>query len=107
MEGRSRGRDPVRIGTVLDALLGPKGLGGRRSTLEHLRKAWIAAAGPDVAGHSRIRSLRRGVLTIEVDSGALCHQLAAFRKEELLVAVREDARRADVQDLRFRVGSLG
>ena len=107
MLGRSRGRDPVRIGTALDALLGPKGLGGRRRTLERLRGAWIAAAGPDIAGHTRVRSLRRGVLTIEVDSGPLCHQLAAFGKEELLVAVRDDARGAEVQDLRFRVGSLG
>jgi len=83
-----------------------RGLARRHRVNRDIVTAWIAVAGEELAGHTAVRGLRRGTLTIEVDSGPLCHELAAFRSQELLVALRERLRRADVQSLRFRVGSL-
>jgi predicted nucleic acid-binding Zn ribbon protein len=86
--------------------MGPKALGKRRRVNRDLLAAWEEIAGPELSSHTRVRSLRRGLLTIEVDSSPLCHQLASFRREELLVALKEKVRGTEVSDLRFRAGAL-
>ncbi|MAG57914.1 MAG: hypothetical protein CMJ83_16645 [Planctomycetes bacterium] len=94
------------LGNVLDGLLGRRGLSKRHRELAALRRAWANAAGDDVAGHTRVRGLRTGVLTIDVDSAPLCHRLAAFEKDRLLQAVQEQARKLWVAELRFRLGAF-
>lgn len=63
-------------------------------------------AGPELAGRSRVRSLVRGLLTVEVDSAPLCHRLASFEQRDLLAKLLEVIRKAEVTDLRFRVGAI-
>lgn len=100
------GSQPRDIGSALDDLLGRREMGGRQRRDEDLRRAWIEAAGPDIAKHTRVRGLHRGTLMIDVDSAALCHRLASFESERLLVAVKQSLRRGDVTDIRFRLGAF-
>lgn len=74
--------------------------------IEKARKAWWCAAGEELAGHTRVASLRTGVLTVEVDSAPLCHRLAAFEKDRLLARVLEAAHGVEVHALRFRHGAF-
>ena len=94
------------LGTVLDGLLGRRGLGRQHRQIEDVRAAWVRAAGEGTAAHTSVRSLRDGIVWIDVDSAALCHQLAAFERERLLVALTEGLTHAHVTDVRFRLGSL-
>ena len=66
----------------------------------------MAAAGEEIAAHTRVRSLRAGVLTVEVDSPALCHRLSSFEKERLLLGIKERVRKAPVCELRLRLGAF-
>ena len=86
--------------------MGPKALGRRRRVSRELTQAWIEVAGTEIANQTRVRGLRRGVLTIEVESSPLCHQLASFRRDDLLLALQARVRRADVMEIRFRAGPL-
>ena len=94
------------LSEVLDGLLGRRGLAKKHRQIEDVRTAWVRAAGEDTAAHTRVRSLAEGVVWIDVDSAALCHRLAAFEKERLLVALTEGLTHAHVTDLRFRLGAL-
>lgn len=102
----SRARGASELRDLLHGYLGRKGPGRRIRAGRELAEAWVAAAGPEVAAHTRTRSLRRGVLTVEVDSGPLCHELAGFRTEELLVALKQRLRDTEVSAIRFRIGTL-
>ena len=74
--------------------------------MEDARKAWVLAAGEDISGHTRVRSLADGVLWIDVDSAPLCHRLAAFEKEGLVASLTAALSVAHVTDIRFRLGAL-
>ena len=100
------GDQPKEIGSALDDLLGRRGLGGRQRQDDEFRRAWVEAAGPDTASHTRVRGLHRGTLMIDVDSAPLCHRLASFEHERLLLALKAALRRGDVTDIRFRLGAF-
>ena len=95
------------LGAVLDGLLKGRrgGLARRHRHVEDARRAWVSAAGQEVAAHTRVRSLIDGVLWIDVDSAPLCHRLAAFEKEGLIAALKDALQRAHVTDIRFRLGA--
>jgi predicted nucleic acid-binding Zn ribbon protein len=65
---------------------------------------WTEVAGPDVASHTHVRGARLGVLTIAVDSPPLCHELAAFRRADLLARMNERLGTKPLKDLYFRHG---
>ena len=98
---------PRDLGRIFDDLLKKSGVKGRSRAFEEVRRAWVAVAGPELADHTRVRSLMNGVLTIEVDSGPLCHRMASFQRDEFLGALQERVAQADIRDLRFRLGALG
>jgi predicted nucleic acid-binding Zn ribbon protein len=99
--------DPRPIGEPLrDFLKRAPAVKHSRATLEW-NALWSEVAGPAVSGHSRVRSIRHGVLTIAVDSPPLCHELASFRRETLLAAMNERiGGKAPLRDLYFRHGPL-
>lgn len=97
--------EPSAVGEFVPAVL--KGIRPRRgSVLEQVRRGWAAAAGPPVAKRTRVAGFERGVLTIEVASAALKHDLATFRQGELLEALAKALPGPLVRELRFRVSSL-
>jgi len=97
---------PKDLGKVIKNLMGPKALGRRRRVNRDVLAAWTEVAGEELLAHTRVKSLRRGLLTIVVDSPPLCHHLASFRREDLLIALKEKVKRVEIIDLRFRAGSL-
>ena len=97
---------PRPVGDILGGLMGRRGLGGRRKQVEELARAWVEVAGDDIADQTRVRGVHRGTLTIEVASPPLCHELASFRRDELLIALKERLGNTDIQDIHFRLGAF-
>lgn len=106
MRGVRRGRRPVH--TLRDAItsfMEISGL-GRRSLQDQLGRAWCEAVGPDAAAHTRLsRIIRRGVLSVSVDSPALLGELSGFRKAAILKVLRETVKRTYIEDIRFRLAA--
>jgi len=66
--------DPVPLAEAVDAVASNLGMGDARQ-LGVLDERWAEVVGEGVAAHARLRSLRRGVLTIAVDTGAWATEL--------------------------------
>ena len=66
--------DPVPVGEAIAAVGNELGYGDPR-VLGRLVGAWAEIAGPAIAEHAHVRSLRRGVLTIAVDAAPWATQL--------------------------------
>jgi predicted nucleic acid-binding Zn ribbon protein len=98
-----RGARP--LGDALSALFASKGFARLRAAGE-LEYAWIAAAGDSVAKQTKLGGVRHGVLLVTVGHSALLEELAAFRKSELLAALRAKVPGLSLQDIRFRVGPV-
>jgi predicted nucleic acid-binding Zn ribbon protein len=94
------------LGDVLGELVVGRGLVRVQATGD-LEAAWAEAAGPEVARHSRVAGLRHGVLQVTVVHPAQLEELVAFRKQDLLVALRCLLPNVRLRDLRFRVGEVG
>lgn len=75
---------------------------GKDPGFRRVLRAWRDAAGTEIFEHTRIASFTRGVVTVEVDSGPLLHELAVYLKRDLLRLLREKAE-APVSDLKFRL----
>jgi predicted nucleic acid-binding Zn ribbon protein len=98
-------RGPKVLSEILGELFTVKGYGQLRA-LGELEEAWNTAVGEPHCHQTRIGEVRRGVLTVIVAHPTLLEELAAFRKPELLQALRAGAPATPIQDIRFRVGSL-
>lgn len=90
------------VGELIASVVREVGLhkGGK---LDALEQAWREAVGREHATQTRLLRLRGGVLTIEVRSAALAHELEVYAKKALLVRLRETSKVA-LSDLRFKVG---
>jgi predicted nucleic acid-binding Zn ribbon protein len=98
-------RGPRPLADVLGELFAARGY-GRLHASNELEAAWEAALGEGYAGRTRLGDVRRGVLTVTVDHPALLEELSAYRKAELLRALRATARGSNVAALRFRIGPV-
>lgn len=97
---------PAALGDVLSELFASRGY-GRLRAVGALEAAWSEAVGEPAARQTRVSGLRHGVLTVTVAHSALLEELAAFRKAELLAALRRNEDLAGrLQDIRFRVGPV-
>ncbi len=92
------------LGEAIQQYLQKEGLLSR-SGKEDLPEAWRAAAGEEIAGHTQVCAMKRGVLRILVDSAPLLHELESFRKAELLEAMRGRCPKVTIRELRFVVQS--
>jgi predicted nucleic acid-binding Zn ribbon protein len=100
-------RTPPAVGAVLAALMRKAApLAKRRRSVVAVSEAWCRVAGAEVASHTRISSVREGMVTIEVDATPLCHRLDSFEKERLLADLVREVRGAEVRGLRFRHGAF-
>jgi predicted nucleic acid-binding Zn ribbon protein len=71
-----------------------------------LEDAWNAAVGEPSCRQTRLGEVRRGVLNVTVAHSTLLEDLAAFRKPDLLAALRSGAPATTIHDIRFRVGAI-
>ncbi len=107
--GRKPGyREPEQIKDVISGVIRglKKGVRGRRGELERLRAAWPEVVGQSIAGRSRIVAVDQGHIRIEVASAALKHDLATFRRTELLEQLKERLPDLNLRKMTVRVGSL-
>jgi predicted nucleic acid-binding Zn ribbon protein len=96
-------RGPENLAEILSRLFTARGWGRRQGRL-HLERAWEEAAGKDVAPHTRVGSLRRGVLEITVGNAVLLQELTHYHKRRLLEQLRKRLPGTSITDLRFRSG---
>jgi predicted nucleic acid-binding Zn ribbon protein len=97
-------KGPEPLGEILSRVFTARGWGRKQDRLR-LEQAWAAAVGPEHVAQTRLGSLRRGVLEVEVMSAVLMQELAHFHKRRLLQALREALPGTTLSDLRFRAGA--
>jgi predicted nucleic acid-binding Zn ribbon protein len=95
---------PENLADVLAKLFTARGW-GRKGERARLEQAWETAAGPQIAGQTRVLILKRQILEIEVRTAVLMQELAQFGKRPLLAAVREQLPGVTIKDLKFRPGA--
>jgi predicted nucleic acid-binding Zn ribbon protein len=78
----------------------------RDDRLKRLRAAWPGVVGPQAAERTRLVAFDQGVLSVDVASAALKHDLATFRREEILAALQERLEGARIKAVRYRVSDL-
>src|SRR5258708_532657 len=69
---------PEKLGEILTRLFTARGWGNKQDRLR-LEETWCTVVGTQTAGHTRVGSLRRGVLEVIVDSAVLLQELSNFR----------------------------
>lgn len=102
--GRSE-RDPRRIAESLDRVTGTIGA-PKAATLSTVFARWEEFVGPDIASHATPRSLRDGVLLVEVDQPAWAAQLG-FLAAQILSKLQAATGPDEVGEIRFRVAGAG
>jgi len=98
-------RGPRALSEILGELFTVRGY-GRLRALGELEEVWNTAVGEPHCHQTRVGEVRRGVLNVTVAHPTLLEELAAFRKPELLQALRAGASGTTIHDIRFRVGPV-
>jgi len=98
-------RGPRVLSEILGELFTARGYGRLRAAGE-LEEVWNTAVGEPHCHQTRVGDVRHGVLTVVVAHPTLLGELAAFRKAELLQALRAGAPGTTIHDIRFRVGPI-
>ncbi len=98
-------KDARPLGEILANYMRASGL-RRRSSSKGASAVWPLVAGESAARHSRVAGAKKGVLFVTVDSAACLHELANFRKAEILAALRNHEGCAHLHDIKFRLGAL-
>lgn len=99
-------RGPEKLADILSQLFTARGWGRKQDRL-HLERAWEEVAGSQYAAQTRVGSLRRGVLEIQVASAVLLQELTHFHRRRLLEQLRKRLPHTPITDLRFRTAVLG
>ena len=98
-----RGGDAESVGAILARVMKDV-RPARRKRRDKIADAWARIAGPEIALETRPATLRQGVLTVEVKSSSLLHELRSFRRDELLERLLAAEPSGRVTGLRFRLG---
>jgi len=98
---RPRSVPTAQVGDLVAKVVESAGF-GKTTQKSVLTKAWREAVGRDIAVQTEIQGLRGGVLTVEVGSAALAHELMVYYRRDLLARLREQTR-IPLTDLRCKV----
>jgi predicted nucleic acid-binding Zn ribbon protein len=97
-----RGPEPIK--EILSRLFAARGWGRVQERLL-LEESWAKVIGAAGAGHTRVGTMKRGVLEIQVDNTVLMQELAHYQKRNLLEKLRQQLPGMKLTDLRFRPGT--
>ena len=103
-----RDRRRKSIHTLRDAIASFMETSGlsQQTLQDQVSRAWWEVVGAQTAGHTRLsRTIRRGVLRVEVNSPTLLAELDGFRKTEILQGLQEKVKRKHIEDIRFKLGT--
>ena len=92
------------IENIVKEIIGDLSGKGRVSE-EEIRKAWEDAAGHRAASHTKPVSIKRSVLTVNVDASGWLYELT-IKKRELLKKMEGAIRGKQLKGLRFRIGEI-
>jgi predicted nucleic acid-binding Zn ribbon protein len=95
---------PENLGDILGKLFTARGW-GRQTERVRLETAWADTVDANMRPDTRVLSLKRGVLEIEVRTGVLLQELAQFHKRRLLTELRKKLTGTAVTDLKFKSGT--
>jgi predicted nucleic acid-binding Zn ribbon protein len=95
----SGGRDPDKLGTIVDGLTAKMGWNSPLARSD-LMLAWAEIAGADTAAHSTPVGIEEGTLTVECESTAWATQLRLMRVE-ITTRIAERYPDAGVLSIRF------
>jgi predicted nucleic acid-binding Zn ribbon protein len=79
--------------------------GAGRVSEEEVFGAWVAAAGEKAAKHTRPVSIKKGVMTVNIDGSGWLYELTV-KKKELLKKLDGKIKGKQVKALRFRIGEI-
>jgi predicted nucleic acid-binding Zn ribbon protein len=83
-----------------------KNLTGKgRLSEEEIKSAWQIAAGEKAAAHTKPVSVKRSVLTVNVDASGWLYELT-IKKKELLEKLDGRIRGRQLKGLKFRIGEI-
>jgi hypothetical protein len=97
-------REAKPLGEALARWISDSGL-ARRYAMKDLYAAWQETIGKDGA-HCQIVGVKKGVVHVLVDSAACLHELANFRKKDILAGLQKHKGTEKVYDIEFRLGTL-
>jgi predicted nucleic acid-binding Zn ribbon protein len=95
---------PEKLGEIIARLFAQRGW-GRRSARRQLEEGWASVVGPEHEPHTRVASLRRSVLEIEVNDAVLLQELSSFHRRKLLEKLKTALPSVGIKELRFRAGT--
>ncbi len=72
---------------------------------EKILNAWQGIAGEPASCHSRPVSIKRKILTVEVDSSTWLYALS-LKKKGLLTGINRELGQHEIEDIRFRMGDI-
>lgn len=98
-------REPRRARDSLDRVTGSIGVPSA-ATLSVVFARWEQLVGEEIASHARPRSLRDGVLVVDVDEPAWAAQLG-FLSSQILSNLQAEAGAGEVGEIHFRVAGPG
>lgn len=78
-----------------------RGIGKKEKALV----VWHKIVGEKAASHSRPVNIKRGVLTIEVDSSTWLYEFS-LRKKAILKETEKELKAEGVKDIKFRMGDV-
>jgi predicted nucleic acid-binding Zn ribbon protein len=105
MSGRPDRRRVFSLQEAIASFMEHSGF-SKRTFQDRIGRAWCEILGAETARHTRLaRTVKRGVLEVQVDSPALLAELSGFRKAEILKALQEQVTQVFIEDIRFRLGS--
>ena len=100
---RNRSKERSIDNIVKDVIKNLSGKG--RVSEEEVNEAWRGAAGARAASHTRPVSIKKAVLTINVDDSGWLYELT-IKKRELLKKLEGNIRGKQLKGLRFRIGEI-
>jgi len=80
--------------------------GSGKGPVESVRSVWSEIVGPATAQRTRIAAVENGRIRVEVASAALKHDLATFRRAEVLAELRKRLPDLRIREVSYRVGAV-
>ena len=94
---------PRSMSELVPRLMASRGY-ARLLSSDDFQEAWREAAGA-LSDHTRVGSMRRGILEIVVGNSVMMQELT-FRKRPLLQSIQKQLPEKNIRDLRFTIGSI-
>ncbi|MFA6320253.1 MAG: DUF721 domain-containing protein [Candidatus Omnitrophota bacterium] len=79
--------------------------GSDRVSEEEVVDAWVGAVGEKAAKHTKPVSIKKGIMTVNIDGSGWLYEVTV-RKKELLKKLEGKIKGKQVKVLRFRIGEI-